>query len=167
MAQHSAHHGEHSADDEYLPAPGSSYEHTDADARSIVHFGLWLAGIAIVTHFVIGGAFAGAISFTKETAEPRFPLAAGLKPPTPPAPLLQQYPDREMTAFRATDKGNLEGYGWVDKAAGRVHIPIEDAIRLTLERGLASRAQDGSAGTAGLLATDSSSGRLLQKRIIK
>ena len=140
------HHGDHSADAEYLPVPGSSYEHTDADVRSIVHFALWLAGIAVVTHFVIAGAFMGAISLSKETAEPRYPLASGQQATKPPAPQLQQYPDREMTAFRATDEGTLESYGWIDKAAGRVHIPIDEAIRLTLERGLPARAQDAAQG---------------------
>jgi hypothetical protein len=70
-----------------------------------------------------------------------------------------------MTAFRATDEATLESYGWVDKAAGRVHIPIDEAIRLTLERGLPARAQDAAQGeTPGLLATDSSSGRLFERR---
>jgi len=162
---HSAHHGEHDADAEYLPTPGSSYEHTDADVRSIVHFGVWLAVIAIATHILLGGVFAAAISWWQQPAQARYPLALGQEPPMPPAPQLQQYPDREMTAFRASDQGTLESYGWVDKAAGRVHIPIDEAIRLTLERGLPARAQDGTtAETPGMLATDSSSGRLLERR---
>ena len=161
----SGHHGDHSADAEYLATPGSSYEHTDADTRSIVHFGGWLLGLSLATIVLLAGAYAAAISLTKETAEPRYPLAAGQQSPKPPAPLLQQYPDREMTAFRAADEGSLESYGWVDKATGRVHIPIDEAIRLTLERGLPARAQDGRpAETPGMLATDSSAGRVLERR---
>jgi hypothetical protein len=165
MAHDHGHHADHGADAEYLPVPGSSYEHTDADAGSIVRFGAWLIGIAIVTHIALAGAFAGAISWTTETAEPRYPLAAGQRAPKPPAPVLQQYPDREMTAFRQIDRGTLNGYGWVNKEAGRVHIPIDDAIRLTLERGLPSRDQTGDAGAAAAaLATDASAGRLLERR---
>jgi len=33
----------------------------------------------------------------------------------------------------------LESYAWVDKNAGIVRIPIEEAIRLTLQRGLPTR----------------------------
>jgi hypothetical protein len=165
---HSGHHGGHGghdADAEYLATPGSSYEHTDADAGTIVRFGFWLLVIAVITHVALGGAFAGAISWTRETGEPRYPLAAGGQPPKPPAPQLQQYPDREMTTFRAADVGTLESYGWVDQAAGKVHIPIDEAIRLTLERGLPSRPQDGTAAEMpGMLATDSSAGRLLERR---
>ena len=39
----------------------------------------------------------------------------------------------------------LHSYGWVDKNAGTVHIPIEDAMRLMLERGaLTTRPVDAS-----------------------
>src|SRR5262245_33758496 len=138
MADHSAHH-EHDADAEYLATPGSSYEHTDADVRTIVRFGVWLVVMAVGTHILLGGGFVGLKSFFQESGEARFPLAVGQQPPKPPAPQLQQYPDREMTAFRGSDTGALESYGWIDKEKGTVHIPIEDAIRLTLERGLPSR----------------------------
>lgn len=159
---HSAHHG---ADAEYQPVSGSSYEHTDADVRSIVHFGIWLVVIAVATHFLLGGAFAGMVSFSNESAEPRYPLAEGRQPPKPPAPVLQQYPDREMTAFRSADGANLQNYGWIDKAAGTVHIPIDEAIRLTLERGLPAR-DAGAAPTepSGMMATDASAGRVLERR---
>ena len=33
----------------------------------------------------------------------------------------------------------LRSYGWVDKNAGIVRIPIDEAIRLTLQRGLPTR----------------------------
>jgi hypothetical protein len=33
----------------------------------------------------------------------------------------------------------LTTYGWVDRNAGKVHIPIERAIQLTAERGLPTR----------------------------
>lgn len=165
MSHDHASHVEHGADAEYLPKAGSSYEHTDADTGSIVRFGVWLAAIAVVTHLALAGAFAWGISQAKETAEPRYPLAAGQQAPKPPAPVLQQYPDREMTAFRAADEGALESYGWIDRGAGRVHIPIDEAIRLTLERGLPARAGDASqAAVPGMLATDSSAGRLFERR---
>ncbi len=162
---HSAHHGDHGADAEYQAVPGSSYEHTDADVRSIVHFGIWLVVIAVATHFLLGGAFVGMISLSTESAQPRYPLAEGRQAPKPPAPVLQQYPDREMTAFRRTDGDNLQSYGWIDKAAGTVHIPIDEAIRLTLERGLPARdTSDAAAEQSGMMATDSSAGRVLERR---
>jgi hypothetical protein len=119
MADHQAHHGDHSADAEYLATPGSAYEHTDADVRSIVQFGFWLLVMAVATHLLLGGAFAGFIALKTETAEPRYPLAAGQQPPRPPAPLLQQYPAEEMTTFRSLDQGTLESYGWDRQGLGQ------------------------------------------------
>ncbi|HVQ14738.1 MAG TPA: hypothetical protein VMS40_14150, partial [Vicinamibacterales bacterium] len=57
-------------------------------------------------------------------------------------------------------------YGWVDKNAGTVHIPIDDAMRLMLERGaLTSRPVDGSKpAEADTFPSDASSGRVLEKR---
>jgi hypothetical protein len=164
---HHAHHADHhDADAEYLPVEGSSYEHTDADVRTTVRFGVWLVAIAVATHVLLGGVFAGLIAWSNETGEPRYPLAAGRPAPKPPEPTLQQYPDRDMTVFRARDAGELGSYGYVDRENGRVHIPIDEAIRQTLERGLPARpeADAGAAGTPGMLATDSSAGRLLERR---
>lgn len=162
---HAGHgHGEHGADAEYLATPGSSYEHTDADVGSIVRFGVWLAVIAILTHALLAGGFAGLIAWARETGQPRYPLAAEQQPPRPPEPVLQRDPAADMAGFRATDEGTLEGYGWVDRGAGRVHIPIDEAIRLTLERGLPSRPQEGAATAPGMMASDASAGRLLERR---
>ena len=36
----------------------------------------------------------------------------------------------------------LDSYGWVDKDAGVVRIPIEEAMKLTVERGLAGAASE-------------------------
>jgi hypothetical protein len=36
----------------------------------------------------------------------------------------------------------LNGYGWVDRDAGVVHIPIDEAMRLMVERGVPAREGD-------------------------
>jgi hypothetical protein len=36
--------------------------------------------------------------------------------------------DRRLPTWRAERKAYLEGYGWVDRAKGVAHIPIEQAI---------------------------------------
>jgi len=58
----------------------------------------------------------------------------------PPEPRLQAHPLRDMHELRATEKSILEGYGWVDRETGVVHIPVARAIELTAERGLPSQA---------------------------
>jgi hypothetical protein len=55
---------------------------------------------------------------------------------TVPLPNLQAHPTLELTAFRAREDSVLHSYGWVDKEAGVVRIPIAEAMRILAERGL-------------------------------
>jgi hypothetical protein len=156
------------ADLEYLVnPPGTEYEHTDASVWTITKFGLWLAVTAIVVHVGLGLLYAMFIEQAKSTTEQQYPVAAGTEPRQPPAPRLQQFPRTEMYQFRVTEDAKLNGYGWVNKEAGTVHIPIGDAMKLALQRGvLQSRTDDPAhpAQTPGLMPSDSSSGRVMERR---
>jgi hypothetical protein len=166
MAHHD-HDTHHTPDDEYLVTPeGSSYEHTDANVWVIAKFGLWLALTAIVVHFAIGGLWKLLVAQSQETQEQQYPLAAKIDPKLPPEPRLQQFPANEIWRFRTDEEERLHSYGYVNKEAGVVHIPIEQAMRLTIERGLPTRTQDPAhpATTPGMMPTDSSSGRLMERR---
>ncbi len=63
-------------------------------------------------------------------------------PRLPSGPRLQPKPANEIYDFRLRENAALDGYSWVDKGAGTVRIPIAEAMRLTVERGLPSRAPD-------------------------
>lgn len=67
------------------------------------------------------------------------PIVAEAGPRMVPAPHLQVTPPAEMRALAAAEEARLGSYGWVDRATGRVRIPIERAIELTAERGLPAR----------------------------
>jgi hypothetical protein len=166
MDQHHAA-GHASADDEYLETPpGSTYEHTDATIGIIVKFLFWLAVSAVAIHIGLGLMYALLIDRAMETGQPRYPLAAAQGERLPPAPRLQQEPRNEFRDFRRDEQGLLEGYGWINKGEGIVHIPIEEAMRLTIARGaLSSRAADnGERETPGLMPSDSSAGRVVERR---
>ena len=93
------------------------------------------------------------IERAEERASRAYPLAATQEQRLPPAPRLQQFPTTSSTSSASEKRALLEGYGWMNKEAGIVHIPIEEAMRLMVERGLPSRApQDGQAlETPGLM----------------
>jgi hypothetical protein len=161
--------GHASADDQYLETPpGATYEHTDAHVWVIVKFLMWLAVSAVVIHIGVGFLYGLMISQSAETGEVRYPLAAGQENRLPPTPRLQQFPRNEIYDFRQSEQDVLNGYGWMNREAGTVHIPIEQAMRLTLERGmLSSRPVDAAAqppAPAELMPADSSSGRTLERR---
>jgi len=163
--QHAAGHA--SADDEYLETPpGSTYEHTDATVGIIVKLLFWMAVLAVVIHFGLGVVYALLIDRAMETGERRYPLAAAQGERLPPAPRLQQKPQNEFSEFRRDEQSLLEGYGWMNRNEGIVHIPIEDAMRLTVERGTLSSttADGGEPRTPGLMPTDASAGRVVERR---
>jgi hypothetical protein len=59
--------------------------------------------------------------------------------PFPPAPRLEVAPAAEYQQLRSEEDRKLSSYGWVDRKAGKVRIPIERAIDLQLERGFPAR----------------------------
>jgi len=156
-----------SADDEYLETPpGSTYEHTDAYVGIIVKFLVWLAVSAVIIHFGLGLMYDVLIRQAVET-EHAYPLAVAQEEPLPPAPRLQQFPRNELYQFRLGEESLLQRYGWMNRDAGIVHIPIEEAMRLTIERGLLTSrpAETGApAAATGLMPADASSGRTMERR---
>ena len=168
MAEHhsTGHHA--SPDDEYAFTPeGAAYEHTDAAVGPVAKFLFWLFIAAIVTHFGLAGVYKLMIDqgVKAEPGERRYPLAASEEARLPPVPRLQQFPRNELYTFRTDERAHLESYGWENKAAGTVHIPIEEAMKLTVERGLPVQAVDqAQTSTLGMMPADSSAGRTLEKR---
>ena len=59
--------------------------------------------------------------------------------PTPPAPALEADPGQTFNPYRAAQEQKLNTYGWVDRAAGVIRMPIDRAIDVTAERGLPGR----------------------------
>jgi hypothetical protein len=163
MAHHEGSGADRSADDEYLAVPGSSYEHTDANVWAVVKFSFWLVVLALLVHVGMGAMYGTLVEGAKETGGQRYPLATGGV--LPPEPQLQESPAAEIRQFRSVEEQRLHGYGWVDKEAGIVHIPIEEAMRLMGERGLPVRAEaPGLVTSPGMLATDASAGRVMERR---
>ena len=64
------------------------------------------------------------------------PIAA--TPPRPPAPRLQTSPTRDLQEMRRAENARLQSYGWVDRTAGIVRLPIERAMEMVVEQGLPS-----------------------------
>jgi len=172
MAEHVHHHhalSHVSADDQYLETPpGSTYEHTDAHVGPMVKFAIWLVVSAIIVHVGLAAMYWLLVRESTERVDTqRYPLAVNTPARLPAEPRLQQFPRNELYDFRTQENQRLGSYGWVDKNAGTVHIPIDDAMRLMLERNiLTSRPQnpDTSAAAADVFPSDSSSGRVVERR---
>ena len=70
---------------------------------------------------------------------PEFPMAVASGPREPPFPRLQVAPRQDLQTFREQEDAILNGYTWVNREAGTVRIPIAEAMRLTVQRGLPVR----------------------------
>lgn len=169
MAEHAQHHAvadHQSADDQYLETPpGATYEHTDAHVGPMIKFAIWLLASAVIVHVGLAAMYWLLVRESTERVETRrYPLAVNGR--LPAEPRLQPFPRNELFEFRVKEEAELHSYGWVDKNAGTVHIPIEDAMRLMLQRNaFISRPQDASArAQVDVFPSDSSSGRALEKR---
>ena len=169
MAHHDAAVSHVTADDEYRETTEvSGHEHSDVNVWMIVQFAIWLTLSALVVHVLMWVMFRVFVTQREAASVPEFPLAIGQEHRLPAAPRLQRFPANEMDEFRTGESERLNSYGWIDRNAGTVHIPIDDAMRLTIERGLPARAQSPADAPQdvplGMMPQDSSSGRTLERR---
>lgn len=110
------------------------YEARDVDASVIG----WVALGAIASAFLIYGAMNLSYAYFAR-AEFRDVTAVTMvreKPAPIHGPLLQVDPQADLEALRQSERQVLTSYGWVDRQAGIVRIPIEVAMKRMLEKGL-------------------------------
>jgi hypothetical protein len=133
-------------DASYTHNPGGAHEHRDINVRAIFGFLLTLGVAALLIQVVLFAMF----KYLKGSyVEPQMsPLISREAPgkqggtqPDPghqfPQPRLQPDPVRDMNRLRVTEDKILHGPPvWLDENAGVVRIPIEQAMQLTLQRGL-------------------------------
>ncbi|HMB81779.1 MAG TPA: hypothetical protein VKI43_17005 [Vicinamibacterales bacterium] len=117
----------------------SHHEESDVNFGAIIGFGAGLIVVAAVVSVIIFGLFRF-FDHREGVAMPsEYPLAAAQANRVPPEPRLQVDPRQDLADLRAKEDELLASYGWVDKNAGVVRIPIDAAMKLTLERGLPAR----------------------------
>jgi len=119
--------------------PDVHHEQSDVDIRAVLAFGVALIVAAVFINFAVWILFKYFDSREARQAPAQYPLAATQGTRVPPEPRLQTNPRQDLADLRAREDETLTTYGWVDRNAGVVRIPIDEAIKKTLERGLPSR----------------------------
>jgi hypothetical protein len=111
-----------------VEAPGrpADYEHSDVAPRLIAALAVGLGIFLIAAPLLLRVGYPQAVH--------RGTVAGGAV--QVPAPRLQVDPSADLAALRRAEEGRLSTYGWVDRSAGTLHVPIDRAMQITAERGL-------------------------------
>jgi hypothetical protein len=125
--------------DDRVVNPDVHHEESDVNIRGIFGFAAALIVVAVIVHVAMWLL----LRFFDVRADRQdridYPLAVEQERRLPPEPRLQTNPRQDLQNLRAGENDILTSYGWVDRNAGVVRIPIDEAIKLTLQRGLPAR----------------------------
>jgi hypothetical protein len=132
-----------------------SYERQDLNAAGIIYFLLALVVATVLCALGVRGFFAYLERREKATQPAVSPLLTNVPEDTRHLPvdykdyLKENFPNPrleidergQLDDGRAREEQTLYSYGWIDEKAGTVHIPIERAMDLLVQRGLPVRPQ--------------------------
>ncbi len=116
------------------PAEDLSRRHEQGDMRirPIVMSGVGLFVLIALTLVAMGGVFR---YLSGSAVKPERPLSSMAETQSlPPEPRLQVDPSQDLKEWRTAEEAVLTSYGWVDRQAGIVRIPIDRAMQLLVER---------------------------------
>ena len=121
------------------PAGNEGYERSDLRAKTIA-IALVLVGaltaLGIVVSLGVFDLLTVRTARVTPPAPPAPPQAKGPETDLKREPPLQLNPIKDLAGMRAEEDKILTSYGWADREAGRVRMPIQRAMALLVERGL-------------------------------
>jgi hypothetical protein len=146
------HKDEHKRDESQ--SASKAYETRDVRIRPLLVFAAGLTVVGVVVYlviFVMIRLFSGqaakedALLAPSSLAQPAAPGEERL----PPEPRIQVNPAGDLKMLRDREDAILTTYGWVDRTAGVVRVPVDVAMKLVLEEGLPVRQPEGALPAAG------------------
>jgi hypothetical protein len=120
----------------------------DVNVWAVVKFAIGILILGIISYTVLYGMLR-LFEHERVESQGRPPaMARGEQDRLPPPPRLQMMPgspsefkspEYEMTVMREEEEKQLTTYGWVNRDAGIVRIPIDEAMKRLLEKGVPSK----------------------------
>jgi hypothetical protein len=104
---------------------GTRTENTDAPSWVIALLAAIVVGVVALTVGSLLLVFPGSTTDTPKALEEPMP-----------EPRLQHDLQGDMKDYRARAEQESHSYGWIDRNRGTVRIPVEEATRRILERGI-------------------------------
>jgi len=122
---------------------GAGYEVEDANVREVIIAGVSIAVGTFIVCVLMWFLF-NALKRGEAEAQTISPLANPYQ--LPPEPRLQVQPYVDLENLRRHEDELLNTYGWVDKNAGKVRLPIDRAMDIVAQKGLPVRGGGNAAG---------------------
>jgi len=113
--------------------PAAGHERRDVSVAMVVKWGAGVLGLVVFTVAVMWLMLLQLQAREEHESAPASPLAS-YGPQEPPQPRLQTDARGDLESLRASEQKQLESYGWIDRDAGTVHIPIDRAMSLLAQR---------------------------------
>ena len=115
--------------------PVQDHERKDVDVTSLftIVLTLFVAGVAVFLLVTIMMRSFSARQTAKTSGQANVPAT---RVEEFPQPRLEVKPGASLAELRAAEDVDLNSYGWINRNAGTVRIPIDRAMQLLLARGL-------------------------------
>ena len=142
----------HYSDDD-LVNPETHHEESDVNVRALLWFFVIFVVVSVIAHFALTGMYGVLSRMEKARAGEtltQMPRAADATVPKD-QPLLQPFPSKaeegviapyrntpvtDLRDMRKAEQEGLTTYGWVDQQKGVVRMPIPEAKKVVVQRGL-------------------------------
>ncbi len=114
---------------------GREFGTREASSRGSLKF-VTSIGALVVLVLILCWGMLRSVSARLVQARPAVTGSITGKPQSPTAPQLQASPRQDWLNLRAKQVQKLESYGWENRDTQTVHVPIERAMELLLQKGL-------------------------------
>lgn len=140
----------HKIDKETLKAAARTAVHTTPDGykleQGVSLKTVWVTTLSITALVLVSMVLVELMTdwkrlvkgFSAYTGSPTSPMSDKM-PPYQGKPVLQVDEWKDLQDYLKAEHAQLDNYGWMDKNAGIVHVPIEVAIKRTAAKGLPAR----------------------------
>jgi len=134
-------------------AGNQGFEHQDLQVSGILYFLLTIVVITAICLAGLRGVYAFLDHRERALQPPVNPLVTSVPTDTRhiapgypqsvfPNPKLEEDERGQLNGIRLNEEQTLYSYGWGDEKAGTVHIPIDRAMDLLVQRGLPVRGEN-------------------------
>jgi hypothetical protein len=118
------------------------FEASDINTRTVLLYLFYLALTVLATFIVTIFIFRFTMKHAEQAGSEPPPMRQGLEPTLPPEPRLQGVPghpndpQQDLRDKIKADEAANEKLGWIDQQAGIAQIPVEDAMKIIVSKGL-------------------------------